>query len=207
MRRLLLLTAIVPLLTGCFYLPGGGWSDYGSADVEQAQTNVRASIPAIEAWYADHGTYAGLTVELLKQTYDSELKDITLVPPLNAKRYCVESTVGNTTYFKPGPGADILEGHCGDPVPAPAPPPPPVSYDAQTNLRAAIPAIEAWNADHGTYAGMTIEKLRAKYDYGIPTEVKIVRASKDAYCIESSVGGETYSFRGPGGPLASGRCY
>jgi hypothetical protein len=206
MRRLLLLTAVVPLLTGCFYLPGAGWSDYSSPDVEQAQTNVRASIPAIEAWYADHGTYAGLTVELLQQTYDAGLKDIKLVEPLNAKTYCVESTVGNTSYFKAGPGANILEGHCGDPVPAPAPPPPPVSFDAQTNLRAAIPAIEAWNADHGTYAGMTIQKLREKYDYGIPTELEIVRATKDGYCIESSVAGETYSYRGPGGPLRPGSC-
>jgi len=205
MRRLFLLAAVVPCLTGCFYLPGAGWSDYGSTDVEQAQTNVRASIPAIEAWYADHGTYAGLTLEGLQQQYDAGITDVTLVGPLSAKTYCVESTVGNTTYFKAGPGANILEGHCGDPVPAPAPPPPPVSYDAQTNLRAAIPAIEAWNADHGTYAGMTIQKLR-RYDYAIPTELKIVRESKDAYCIESSVGGETYSFRGPGGPLVPRGC-
>jgi hypothetical protein len=205
MRRLFALVALVPLLTGCFYLPFGG-SSYESDLSSQAQTNVRAAIPAIEAWYADHGTYAGLTVEVLRQTYDPALEDITLVGPLNAKTYCVESTVGNTTYFKAGPGANIFEGHCGDPVPTPAPPPPSVSYDAQTNIRAAIPAIEAWYADHGTYAGMTIQELRGTYDYGIPTELEIVRATKGRYCIQSSAGGETYSYRGPGGPLRPGGC-
>jgi hypothetical protein len=33
------------------------------SDGAQAQTNVRASIPALEAWYADHGTYAGATLD------------------------------------------------------------------------------------------------------------------------------------------------
>ena len=205
MRRVLLLVAIVPLLAGCFYLPIGS-STYEGGDAAHAQSNVRAAIPAIEAWYADHGTYAGITLEALRQQYDAGLPEVTLVGPLNGNTYCVESTVRGTSYFKAGPAADIFEGHCGDPVPAPAPPPPPVSYDGQTNVRMAIPAIEAWHADHGTYRGMTITKLRTKYDYGIPTELKIVGATKQQYCIESSVGGETYSYRGPGGPLAPGGC-
>ena len=205
MRRLLLLVGIVPLLTGCFYLPIGS-STYEGGDAAQAQSNVRAAIPAIEAWYADHGTYAGITLEALRQQYDAGIKDVTLFGPLSGKTYCVESSVGSASYFKAGPGADILDGHCGDPVPAPAPPPPPVSYDAQTNIPMAIPAIEAWHADHGTYRGMTITKLRTKYDYGIPTELKIARAWKHAYCIESTVAGETYSFRGPRGPLALSGC-
>jgi hypothetical protein len=205
MRRLLLVVGIVPLLTGCFYLPGLGASDYASHDVEQAQSNVRASIPAIEAWYADHGTYGGMTIAELEQQYDAGIKDVTLVGPLNAKTYCVESSVGSTSYFKQGPAADILEGHCGDHVVAP-PPPPPLSYDAPTSVRAAIPAVEAWYADHGTYAGMTVRKLRTKYDYGLPPTLEIVRATKQRYCIESSVNGETYSYRGPGGPLKPGGC-
>jgi hypothetical protein len=206
MRRLALLVGLAPLLTGCFYVPLlSGSSSSGSGEASQAQSNVRASIPAIEAWYADNGTYAGITVALIQQRYDASVKDVMFVRPLNRKTYCVESRVGEKSYFKAGPAADILEGHCGDAV-TPTVAPPPVNYgDAQTNLRAAIPGIEAWNADHGTYAGMTVKKLRAKYDYGIP-DIKIVRASKSSYCVESTAAGETWSYRGPAGPLARGRC-
>jgi hypothetical protein len=48
-----------------------------------------------------------------------------------------------------------------------------------------VPSIEAWYADHGTYAGMTVNKLRTQYDYGISLDVKIVRATKKAYCVLS----------------------
>ena len=206
MRRLFLLVGVVPLLTGCFYLPIlDGASSSGSGAASSAQSNVRNSVPAIEAWYADNGTYAGMTVALIQQRYDASVKDVMLVRPLNRKTYCVESTVGEKSYFKAGPAADILEGHCGDAV-TPTVGPPPVNYgDAQTNLRAAIPGIEAWNADHGTYAGMTVKKLRAKYDYGIP-DVKIVKASKTAYCVESTAGGETWSYRGPTRGFVAGSC-
>jgi len=76
---------------------------------------------------------------------------------------------------------------------------------AKSNVRASIPAIEAWNADHGTYAGMTVRELRVKYDYGIP-DVKIVKASKTAYCVESTAGGETWSYHGPTRGFMAGGC-
>jgi hypothetical protein len=76
----------------------------------------------------------------------------------------------------------------------------------QSNLRNSVPAIEAWYADHGTYAGMTVDKLRTQYDYGISLDLKIVRATKKAYCIESTVAGETWSYAGPARGLAAGRC-
>ena len=52
---------------------------------------------------------------------------------------------------------------------------------------------------------MTVKKLRAKYDFGI-RDIKIIRTRKSAYCIESTVAGETWSYRGPAGPLAPGSC-
>jgi hypothetical protein len=207
MRRLFLLVGVVPLLTGCFYLPiFDSSSSSGSGETSSAQSNVRNSVPAIEAWYADNGTYAGMTVALIQHRYDTSVKDVTLVRPLNRKTYCVESTVGGASYFKAGPAADILEGHCGDRVGQAPPPLQAPTYDAATNVRAAIPAIEAWNADRGTYAGMTVKKLRGRYDAGIPETVTIVQATKTTYCVESTAIGETYSFRGPHGPLAPGGC-
>jgi hypothetical protein len=207
------LPAALFLLTGCHELWGGSSSSQSSAtvtysaagDASVAQANLRGSIPAVEAWYADHGTYAGLTLQGLQQEYDAAVKDVRFVGPLNRKTYCVESTVGEIAYHKQGPGSDILLGRCGQNG-TPVTPPPPPSLDPQTNLRTAIPAIEAWNADHGTYAGMTVNKLRTRYDYGISLDLKIVRATKKAYCIESTVAGETWSYAGPARGLAAGRC-
>ncbi len=68
---------------------------------------------------------------------------------------------------------------------------------ALTNLRASIPAVEAWYADHGTYAGMTVNKLHTQYDYGISLDLKIARATTKPYCLESTLPGETWSYVGP----------
>jgi hypothetical protein len=73
-------------------------------------------------------------------------------------------------------------------------------------IRAAIPSIEAYGADHGTYRGMTATELRAKYDFAVSPQLEVVRATKTRYCIQATVGDETYSFRGPHGPLARGGC-
>jgi hypothetical protein len=77
---------------------------------------------------------------------------------------------------------------------------------AQSNLRNSVPAIEAWYADHGTYAGMTVNKLRTQYDYGISFDLQIVRATKRAYCVESTIAGETWSYVGPSRGFASSGC-
>jgi hypothetical protein len=208
------LLAALFLLTGCHALWGGSSSSSESAATvtygadgaaSHALANVRGSIPAVETWYADHGTYAGLTLQALQREYDPGVKDVRFVGPLNRRTYCVESTVGEIAYHKQGPASDILIGHCGQ-TGNPVTPPPPPSYDPQTNLRTAIPAVEAWYADHGTYAGMTLSKLRAQYDYGISLDLKIVRATKKAYCVESTVAGETWSYVAPARGLAQGAC-
>jgi hypothetical protein len=66
---------------------------------------------------------------------------------------------------------------------------------ALAKIRAAIPALEAWRADHNTYEGATLARLR-KYDYGIGN-VEVVYASRNDYCLESRVGGAVVSKRGP----------
>jgi hypothetical protein len=86
--------------------------DYQERSKEsEAQTNVRAAIPALEAWNADHGSYAGATVQGLQAQYDTGLKNVSLVWA-GATDYCVESTVGDATYHKQGPGAEIVSGAC-----------------------------------------------------------------------------------------------
>jgi len=94
------------------------------ANESAAKANVRASIPAVEAYYADNnGTasdpdasasttgYQGMTVSILQSVYDQGVKNISF-GTLSTTSYCVQSTVGQATYFKNGPGADIVLGSC-----------------------------------------------------------------------------------------------
>jgi hypothetical protein len=53
---------------------------------------------------------------------------------------------------------------------------------------------------------MTVNKLRTQYDYGISLDLKIVRATKKTYCVESRVAGETWSYVGPARGYVSGGC-
>jgi type IV pilus assembly protein PilA len=93
------------------------------AQKSAAQANVRAAIPAVEAYNSDNvgtatdidttaGTtgYAGMTLALL-QTYDAGVKNVTLGTVTSAT-YCIGSTVGNYSFNKNGPGADIVAGAC-----------------------------------------------------------------------------------------------
>ena len=81
------------------------------ANKSAAQANVRASIPAIEAFYADNNTYAGATLSYLQTTYDAGVKNI-IVQSVSSTTYCIQSTVGAETWNKAGPGTDIVTGAC-----------------------------------------------------------------------------------------------
>jgi hypothetical protein len=216
-RGLLAAAAALVLLPGCHELWGesSGASDYTATSVREdtstsvdptaddlnARANVRAVVVPIEAWYAEHQTYAGLTLEKLRKI-DPLLEDIQLVGALTTETYCVESSVGDATWRKQGPGSPLTGGHCPDTVVVPPPP----SSDPQANLRAVIPAIEAWGIEHGTYAGATIEKLRVQYDSNIPTGIVLVVATKKSYCVESTGGGKIWSYHGPRPGFSKGGC-
>ena len=81
------------------------------ANVSAAEANVRAAIPGIEAFNADHGTYVGATSAALQASYDAGIKHI-LVKSQTATGYCIQSTVGTAVYNKAGPSADIVSGAC-----------------------------------------------------------------------------------------------
>jgi hypothetical protein len=67
----------------------------------------------MEAYAADHnGTaYTNATSALLQASYDAGIKNIR-VKTANSTTYCIDSTVGNSTYKKAGPGAPISSGAC-----------------------------------------------------------------------------------------------
>jgi hypothetical protein len=76
--------------------------------------------------------------------------------------------------------------------------------EASSNVRAAEIALEAWRADHGTYAGATIDGLH-RYDYGV-RNVQILNATGETYCLESRVRNAVASEQGPGGNIVPVAC-
>ena len=83
------------------------------AEKSAAQANVRSTLPGVEAYYADHTAtgYSGLTLAKLQASYDAGIKNITVVRA-TAASYCIQSVVGQATYKKGGPAADITSGAC-----------------------------------------------------------------------------------------------
>ena len=63
---------------------------------------------------------------------------------------------------------------------------------AQANVRAAVPGMEAYNADHATgYTGVTLTKLQGSYDAGIKN-IKISVANSTTYCIVNTSPGTVF---------------
>ena len=85
----------------------------GRANTAAAQANVQAAVPGMEAYNADHGTagYTGVTLTKLQGSYDAGIKNIVIVSA-STSTYCIESTVGTSSYHKAGPSAAVQQGTC-----------------------------------------------------------------------------------------------
>ena len=81
------------------------------ANNSAAAANVRAAVPGMEAYAADHNGYTGVNSAILQASYDAGIKHIR-VKSATSTTYCIESTVGPQSFFKPGPSADIQSGTC-----------------------------------------------------------------------------------------------
>jgi type IV pilus assembly protein PilA len=81
------------------------------ASTSAAEANVRAAVPGMEAYSADHNGYTGANSAILQASYDGGIKHI-LIKAASSTTYCIESTVGPQTYSKAGPSADIASGAC-----------------------------------------------------------------------------------------------
>ena len=80
---------------------------------------------------------------------------------------------------------------------------------AKANLRAALPAAEAYFADDaasggggGSYVGLTPAKLKG-IDSGVSSSLTVASAAATTYCLTDTVGGKTWSVKGPGPSSAS----
>ena len=83
------------------------------ANKSAAQANVRAAVPGMEAFNADHATgYVGVNLGKLQGSYDAGIKNVTIRVATNGG-YCLENTApGTVTYHKSGPSGDIKSGAC-----------------------------------------------------------------------------------------------
>jgi hypothetical protein len=178
----------------------------GTSPLQERAYEVRTAIPAAIAYYADHGTWRGMTVNKLRR-YDRSIKNV-VVTRATKSGFCIQSTKTPFAHFA-SPSRDVRKGRCGVRgavipfVPRTGSPPPPANT-AEQRLRAAVPAIEAYAADHNGYAGMTIAALR-RYDAGV-VDITIVRATRSMYCIESGTGADQFHRNGPAEPNAPGPC-
>ena len=77
---------------------------------------------------------------------------------------------------------------------------------AKANVRAAVPGIEAYNADNSKgYSGLTLAKLTA-YDQGIKNISIVGTPNQVSYCVSSTVGTKSWYKRGPGGDITTNAC-
>lgn len=76
---------------------------------------------------------------------------------------------------------------------------------ARSNIRTAVPAIEAYRADAGTYAGMTVAALQASYSPGVGG-ITVVSTSPVVYCVSATAEGSTWFKAGPDEPITQTAC-
>jgi type IV pilus assembly protein PilA len=82
---------------------------------------------------------------------------------------------------------------------------------AKSNIRAAVPAAEAYYSDNGTYVGMTIAALKA-IDPAVNLSAAPSGLTATAYCMQSDADGEgagtnkPHHVNGPGGDITTGTC-
>src|SRR3954463_8523053 len=106
--ELLVVIVIIGILLAIAVPSSLGFRD--RANDSAAKANIRSAVPSAEAWYADNGSYTGMTTALLKSTYDSGLKiaagtnhGVTLTSA--AGTYCFQATGATGNNFKfAGPG-------------------------------------------------------------------------------------------------------
>jgi general secretion pathway protein G len=76
---------------------------------------------------------------------------------------------------------------------------------AKSNIRTAVPAIEAYRGMNGGYAGMTVAALKTAYSPGIGNIV-VEWAALDDYCVSSTLSGRTWWKQGPAGSITQTSC-
>jgi type IV pilus assembly protein PilA len=113
--ELLVVVAIIGILLAIAVPSYLGFKD--AANKSAARADIRAAIPSAEQYFADVGSYTGMTVALLKG-YDPNIKlNATGVTVISPTTYCLDMTVSGFDYkvqrgaVQPN-GGDIVPGLC-----------------------------------------------------------------------------------------------
>lgn len=76
---------------------------------------------------------------------------------------------------------------------------------ARANIRIAVPAVEIYRSDNGTYSGMTLVQLQTLYSPGIQG-IEIVSADDAGYCLRANAGGSTWYKDSDAGAITKTAC-
>jgi len=81
-----------------------------TSPIAERKRDVRAAVVAAETYYADHGSYAGLTLTRLRRTYDRSLRNA-VVRNVTRHRYCIGSALRPLVHYD-GPAGPVRRGAC-----------------------------------------------------------------------------------------------
>ena len=76
-----------------------------------ARSSIAVAVPAFHGYYADNGTYDGMTIPELRSSYSPGIENVTVVSA-GATAYCVSATVEGETWYKAGPTEPITQTAC-----------------------------------------------------------------------------------------------
>jgi len=76
---------------------------------------------------------------------------------------------------------------------------------AQSNLRAALPSVEAYYEDNQNYSAMTTAALE-EIDAGLAPGIDVVSSSSTGYCLRSRASGASVYRDGPGAEVTTTAC-
>jgi hypothetical protein len=76
----------------------------------EAESNVSSAIPAAQIYFADHGSYDGISAAALRTINPGLSPTVQVVP--TAGGYCLTATVRGVSVRNVGPSADITDGSC-----------------------------------------------------------------------------------------------
>ena len=109
--ELLIVVTIIAILT--LIAVGAHVSVQQRAADDAAKSLVFQAVPSLEAYYADHNGYTGVSMAAIKAGYDAAIdaSNITL-SNVTADSYCVQATYKGQIWRKNGPGQPPEKSAC-----------------------------------------------------------------------------------------------